>query len=54
MARKRPGRTAREMRRRRAQQRAQAKQMQVKVVVFRRPKPAIHGPGRIVAIAEVS
>ncbi|MBO8136782.1 MAG: hypothetical protein H0Z40_01385 [Desulfotomaculum sp.] len=46
---KRPGRTAREERRRRTQ----AKQVQVRVVVFQRPKPAMHGPGRVVAIGEV-
>ena len=51
---KRPGRTARELRRKRAQQRECEKQVQVKVVVFRRPKPALYGPGRVVAIAEVS
>lgn len=48
---KRHGRTAKEERRRRAQQRAQGKQ--VKVIVFRNPKPAMYGPGRVVAIGEV-
>lgn len=46
---KRPGRKAREER----CKRARARQVNVKVVVFQRPKPAMIGPGRVVAIGEV-
>lgn len=44
---KRPGRTARERRKKQVQKK------QVKVIVFKHPKPAMHGPGKVVAVAEV-